>query len=197
MRVKAIALFAAMSCIFTLSCGRPYKLSAMQQKVCVSSESDEEAEKRYWNEAYPDLPDGVSCLARPFSNKQVRVSSRFRDSSHSFRPGRHTGTDVPLKQGTRTLAMAPGKVIYARSSEYGTNKIVIDMGGGWTYTVLHLSAIRVSVGETVTVGYLLGLSGGKPGVPGSGPCTTGPHLHFSLAYKGKCLDVERYLCSKL
>lgn len=162
--------------------------------VCYEAEGEaEKASTLFHPGARPALPDGVPCLGKPLAARRLLVSRGFRDPRH-FRPKTHTGTDLPAAPGTPVLAVAAGKVIFARASARDTNIVTVDIGGGWTVSSAHLSEIRVREGETVAAGQILGLSGGAVGAPGSGPCTTGPHLHLSAAFEGRYLDLEPFLC---
>jgi len=201
MRVKALTTLVGLFCLMATACQRPVRsatqkpeLTEGQQRLCVSIETDEELEKRFWKRR-PRLPKGLSCLQSPVSPELYDISRSFRDPKHSFSPGNHTGTDFHVPAGTRAFAIGPGVVTYARATEHGTNYVIVKMRGGWKYMLLHLSEIRVNKGERVQAGRLLGLSGGAVGAPGSGPCTTGPHLHLGLLKKGKYTNFENYLCA--
>ena len=52
----------------------------------------------------------------------------------------------------------------------------------------HLLEFRVKEGDTVKKSEILGLSGGRPGTPGAGYLTTGPHLHFEIYDDGNHVD---------
>lgn len=183
-------------CLVSTGCRGQVRLTEHQKDVCVSDETDEEAEKRYLKGSH-QLPKEIVCLGSPVTAKNYEVTSHFRDVGHSFRPGKHTGTDFRLKAGTKVLAVADGVVTYARASDHGTNRIIVDLGEGWKFTVLHLREIRVNKGDQVKKGQLIGLSGGEVGVPGSGPCTTGPHLHLAVHKNGLYADFENYLCASI
>lgn len=197
MRVKLCAAITGLFCLTAFACQRPvktrYKLTDAQKRLCVSDRTDEENEKLFWKDP-PRLPKSVTCLASPVSPELYDISRSFRDPKHRFSPGAHTGTDFRLPQGTRVYAIGSGKVTYAKANDHGTNYVIVKMRGGWEYRFLHLSEIRVNKGDRVKVGQLLGLSGGAVGMPGSGPCTTGPHLHLGLRKKEKYTNFEEYLC---
>ncbi len=98
----------------------------------------------------------------------------------------HEGIDFRASVGTRVYAVQAGEIIYAgRKGGYG--KVVgIQHAGDFTTWYGHLSRIRVSVGQSVEQGKVIGLTG-NTGV------STGPHLHFEIRYKGKSEDPARYL----
>ena len=114
-------------------------------------------------------------------------------SKYGYRPhpvtGRyqhHEGIDFRAATGTRVYASKSGKVIFAgRKNGYG--KIVgIEHQGNFTTWYGHLSQIRVKVGQTVSQGKVIGLSG-NTGI------STGPHLHFEIRYKGRSEKPTTYI----
>ncbi|MEH0547409.1 M23 family metallopeptidase [Streptomyces sp. B21-105] len=99
------------------------------------------------------------------------VSTGYQASSSLWSSGSHTGVDFHAARGTTVHAVGSGTVVEAGWGDAYGNQIVIKMHDG-TYTqYAHLSSIEVSVGQTVTPGQRIGLSGDTGNV-------TGPHLHF-------------------
>lgn len=110
----------------------------------------------------------------------------------------HTGVEFIVPEGTPVLAVAPGIVRVAGSDAadvvgpqpnfYG-NVIVIELddsvGGQSLFTLYgHLSEVQVEVGQRVTTGEVLGLSG-STGV------ADGPHLHFEVRQGANRYDSTR------
>jgi murein DD-endopeptidase MepM/ murein hydrolase activator NlpD len=93
----------------------------------------------------------------------------------------HRGTDFHAPSGTPVLAANDGEVIIAQGMFYEGNMVVIDHGQQFTTLYMHLSKIEVHVGERVTRGQRLGLSGATGRV-------TGPHLHLSARWQGAWVD---------
>jgi murein DD-endopeptidase MepM/ murein hydrolase activator NlpD len=119
------------------------------------------------------------------------VSTAYKASSGLWSSGSHTGIDFHAASGTSVHAVGAGTVVEAGwGGAYGNN-IVIKMKDG-TYTQYgHLSSIGVSVGQTVTPGQQIGLSGATGNV-------TGPHLHFEARTSpeyGSDIDPIAYLRS--
>ena len=88
----------------------------------------------------------------------------------------HNGVDIGASIGTPVFASAEGEVISAKSSGYngGYGSMIIISHGGNIQTVYgHLSAVKVSVGQHVSQGQVIGAVGntGK---------STGTHLHFEV-----------------
>lgn len=90
----------------------------------------------------------------------------------------HGGTDFPLSIGQPVHnAGAEGRVVYAGWFSDGGWSVEIDHeSGGVRYRTryMHLSGILVVVGQVVSRGFLIALSGN------TGSATTGPHLHFAI-----------------
>ncbi|MEU9121691.1 M23 family metallopeptidase [Streptomyces sp. NPDC048506] len=117
------------------------------------------------------------------------VSTGYKASSSLWSSGSHTGIDFHAASGTSVHAVGAGTVVEAGwGGAYGNN-IVIKMNDG-TYTQYgHLSSIGVSVGQQVTPGQQIGLSGATGNV-------TGPHLHFEARTSpdyGSDMDPIAYL----
>jgi murein DD-endopeptidase MepM/ murein hydrolase activator NlpD len=64
--------------------------------------------------------------------------------------------------------------------------VEIDHGNGVTTRYAHLSAILVSVGQTVTAGAIVGRAG-------STGRSTGAHLHYETRIEGEAVDPQRFL----
>jgi murein DD-endopeptidase MepM/ murein hydrolase activator NlpD len=119
------------------------------------------------------------------------ISTGYKAGGAVWSSGSHTGVDFHAASGTSVRSVGSGTVVEAGwGGSYGNN-IVIKMNDG-TYTQYgHLSSIGVSVGQTVTPGQQIGLSGATGNV-------TGPHLHFearTTAEYGSDIDPVAYLRS--
>lgn len=142
----------------------------------------------------PPLPDGVACLEHPLRSLR-RVSSVHRDAHHPFVPGEHSGVDFPAPVGTPVRAAADGTVTSIGLVVPGQDAYVgIRFAEGWLISVHHLSRVDVTLGQTVTRGMTVGLTGGAVCAPGSGPWTTGPHLHVGLWVNGASADPLPAFC---
>jgi len=86
----------------------------------------------------------------------------------------HNGWDLGLAMYTPVLAAADGTVTYAGWDSYGWgNTVLIDHGNGFKTRYAHLDSVAVTVGQLVSRGQQIGLSG----TTGN---STGPHLHFGV-----------------
>ena len=98
----------------------------------------------------------------------------------------HSGIDIAAGYGTNVLAANSGTVILSQwYGGYG-ECIIIDHGGGKTSLYGHMSTRKVSVGQTVTSGDVIGLVG-STGV------STGAHLHFEVRENGTLVDPLNYV----
>lgn len=113
------------------------------------------------------------------------------------RSGKHAGIDLAAKSGTNVLAPLDGVVTDAkiRNNACG-GTLEIDHGtidGHKTKTrYCHLKNIKVSKGEKVSKGQVVGISGGGKDDEGKGR-SSGPHLHFELYKDGNHLDPKDYI----
>ncbi|MER7922247.1 M23 family metallopeptidase [Streptomyces sp. NPDC096057] len=117
------------------------------------------------------------------------VSTGYKTGGSLWSSGAHTGIDFHASTGTSVHAVGSGTVVEAGwGGSYG-NQVVIKMADGMYTMYGHLSSIGVSVGQTVTPGRQIGLSGATGNV-------TGPHLHFearTTAEYGSDVDPVAYL----
>ncbi|MGW5131130.1 M23 family metallopeptidase [Streptomyces sp. NPDC004135] len=119
------------------------------------------------------------------------VSTGYKAGGAVWSSGSHTGIDFHAATGTSVHAVGAGTVVEAGwGGAYG-NQVVIKMNDG-TYTQYgHLSSVGVSVGQQVTPGQQIGLSGATGNV-------TGAHLHFEARTSpkyGSDIDPLAYLRS--
>jgi len=99
----------------------------------------------------------------------------------------HRGQDFMAQCGTSVLAAASGTVTFVGWHEYGGgNRVVVDHGNGLETTYNHLSSATVSVGQTVTRGDVVALSG-------TTGASTGCHLHFEVQVNGEVVDPTGWL----
>ena len=99
------------------------------------------------------------------------------------------------KTGTPVKAAADGVVTLAADFYFAGRCVYIDHGAGFTTFYCHLSEIRVKAGDEVKAGETIALSGssGTIALSGSSGRVTGPHLHFSTAWRGIFFDPEPLL----
>ena len=99
---------------------------------------------------------------------------------------RHYAVDLAVAEGTPVRAVANGKVIQVRSGSCGGLVIQIQhyyRGTDYVSLYMHLLSGNVSNKQDVKAGQVIGYSGGGPREIAryGDSCTTGAHLHFSMA----------------
>ena len=137
------------------------------------------------------------------------ISAYFHDPSYPFKSllGQHSGVDIPTPLGTPIKAAASGTVGSVRDPK--------DVGQHYAYIMIlhtddhtatvygHVSQVNVQIGQFVTRGQIIGLTGGVPGTPGVGYTqlasgkkiwwSTGAHLHFEVRKDGIPVNPLDYL----
>ncbi|MEU1017796.1 M23 family metallopeptidase [Streptomyces sp. NPDC005900] len=131
----------------------------------------------------------LNAYVSPISGSYV--STGYQTGGAMWSSGSHTGVDFHAASGTPVHAVGAGTVVEAGwGGAYGNN-VVIKMNDG-TYTQYgHMSSLGVTVGQTVTPGQQIGLSGSTGN-------SSGPHLHFEARTGpeyGSDIDPVAYLRS--
>lgn len=93
----------------------------------------------------------------------------------------HPGLDISADRGDPVYATADGTVTHAASAGNYGNLVIVEHGYGIQTRYGHLSAFKVTHGQAVKRGDLLGLVG-------STGRTTGPHLHYEVRANGRILN---------
>jgi len=94
---------------------------------------------------------------------------------------RHFGLDFGIPVGTDVKSTMSGKVVYAGWNNQGYGNLVIVENGPYQTYYAHLSSIPVNVGDQVSQGQVIGLSGNTGN-------STGPHLHYEIRRDGAPID---------
>ncbi len=124
-------------------------------------------------------------LGRPVTGP---ITSRYgrRIDPLKHKKAFHSGIDFRGKRGAKICATANGKVVFAgRNGSYG-NFIKINHNNGYVTSFAHLQNYHVKKGDYVTRGQVIGLVGN------SGR-STGPHLHYEVAYRGKTINPYKFM----
>ena len=116
-------------------------------------------------------------------NTSKKISSPIgnRVAPGGFGSTNHKGVDICNVGFTSSVfAVKSGKVLLTNTSGYGGgygNYVVIDHGGGVTTLYAHMSVVKVSEGQMVSQGTVLGITGSTGN-------STGPHLHYEVMIDG-------------
>lgn len=98
----------------------------------------------------------------------------------------HNGIDLAIPVGTSVYSAASGTVLQSGwNGGYGIS-VYVDHGNGFIARYGHLSESCVTVGQTVSQGEIIGLSGNTGN-------STGPHLHFEMRLNGGVVDPLDYV----
>ncbi|MFB8175693.1 M23 family metallopeptidase [Streptomyces sp. NPDC055966] len=150
---------------------------AAAQRQAAAQKAAEEAAARRAQEIHETKARAAREAERERLNRFVApiadsyVSTGYKASSSLWSSGSHTGIDFHAASGTPVHAVGSGTVVSTGwGGAYG-NQIVIRMADGMYTQYGHLSSLGVTVGQQVTPGEQIGLSGATGNV-------TGPHLHF-------------------
>ncbi|WP_129306133.1 M23 family metallopeptidase [Streptomyces sp. L2] len=154
---------------------------AAAQKAAAEQKAAEEAAAKVAAERAKEERAAQARAAREAERKRLNtfvapvahsyVSTGYKVGGTLWSSGSHTGIDFHAASGTAVHAVGSGTVVSTGwGGAYG-NQIVIRMADGMYTQYGHLSSIGVTVGQKVTPGQQIALSGATGNV-------TGPHLHF-------------------
>lgn len=137
----------------------------------------------------PSLLPGPGVLIWPLED--VFITQRFGktvSSKRLYASGTHSGVDFRASTGTKVKAVASGIVIgtgdtdkTCRNASWG-KWITIKYDNGLASTYGHLSLIKVTSGQRVSTGQVVGYSGNTGH-------STAPHLHVTI-YAGGAVQIE-------
>jgi len=158
----------------------PLMLSLIEQLV--EQNVEQEDTNRTFNETASSA--ALTSLNRSTSRSQPSgrpVEGRLTQAYHTG----HYGLDFGIAVGTPVKATMDGKVVYAGWNNEGYGNLVIVENGAYRTYYAHLSEIPVQVGDQVSSGSTIGLSGNTGN-------STGPHLHYEVRYQNRCIDPTSY-----
>ena len=114
----------------------------------------------------------------PVDSRYITSTVGGRTSPGGIGSTNHKGTDIGRVGYTSPIyaSKAGTVIISAYSSSYG-NYVVLSHGSGNTTLYAHMSTRKVSVGQRVNQGDVIGITG-------STGHSTGPHLHFEVTENG-------------
>ena len=102
----------------------------------------------------------------------------------------HDGVDIAAETGTNVTAAADGQVYTVYDDDAMGTTVVIRHEGGYTTRYASLSPeLQVKVGDTVTLGQVIGTVGETAMVES----VLGPPVHFSVTYQDLPMDPAEFL----
>ncbi len=98
----------------------------------------------------------------------------------------HKGVDIQLRKGDTVVCAFDGMVRFAQKKGGYGNVVIVRHYNGLETVYGHLQKIKVTEGQVVGSGDLIGLAGntGK---------STGPHLHFEVRFMGAPVDPQHFI----
>ena len=140
-----------------------------------------------WSQRTPTLY-WTEPFSRPISNEYPTTSPFGTRRSYNGGPyaSYHAGQDFGTPEGVPVVAPGAGVVALAEPLNVRGNAVIIDHGGGIFSGYWHLSELRVTVGQSVNIGDIVGLSGNTG-------LSTGAHLHWELLIYGIAVDPMQFL----
>ncbi len=113
------------------------------------------------------------CFTSRYGNRRTYLGAGTDEKYYSF----HSGLDFCGGEGLPITAPANGVVVFAGPLAIRGNATIIDHGWGIFSGIWHQSEIKVTTGQTVTAGEVIGAVGGTGRV-------TGAHLHWEVWVNG-------------
>jgi len=145
--------------------------------------------------AHLDFVSSIPSI-QPIANTQLDfLVSGFGERINPFHKGKynHPGVDFAAPRGTDVFVTAPGRVISVKRTNlqagYG-NYVDVNHGNGFITRYAHLDEIRVSGGQKLVKGKIIGTVGSSGG-------SIAPHLHYEVIRDGEPVDPVYYLLEGL
>lgn len=143
--------------------------------------------------SFPSSDKGI--LSWPLG--MIRITQQFGrtvDAKRLYSSGTHNGVDFGVSIGTPVLASLDGVVTGSGNTDeqkscYSYGKwILIKHPNGLSTMYAHLSVIKVSAGQEVKTGEIIGYSGNTG-------YSTGPHLHLTVYATQGIVGIQKYSSS--
>jgi murein DD-endopeptidase MepM/ murein hydrolase activator NlpD len=113
-----------------------------------------------------------------------------REIINGKRAGNHRGVDIAVVSGTEVRAPNQGKVVFAEMLKAFGGTIVIDHGQGVHTLYFHLSKFIAEVGQNVSKGDPIALSGNS-GI------SSGAHLHWGMSVHNLRVDPMQWVKNEI
>ena len=111
------------------------------------------------------------AIIQPFGKDNTK--DPIRKGFYKLFDNKHPGIDFLANTGTQVFASFPG-IVVRKESHRGMGNIIATRYGNIIILYAHLLKFKVSLGQVIKKGQVMGLSGN------SGEAITEPHLHFEI-----------------
>lgn len=140
-----------------------------------------------WSQVSPTLL-WTGPFLRPIDPQYATTSSfgTRRDYSVADIGNFHAGQDFGAPEGVLVTAPADGLVVLAEPLTVRGNAVILDHGRGIFTGYWHLSEIRVTAGQPIAAGDVIGIVGNTG-------LSTGAHLHWEMRIYGVAVDPTQFL----
>ena len=162
------------------------RLDQMEKRVFIQSKSFDDVSTL--QRSAGDLASHIPALS-PMDPSTYRLSSAYGYRIHPVLGYRklHTGMDFACPPGNPIYVSGDGTVVKVAHERGGYgNHVEVDHGFGYKTRYAHMSRIEVKLGQRVTRGDCLGLSG-RSGL------VSGPHLHYEVMYRKDYVNPALYM----
>lgn len=174
--------------------------SDLMKEIAQAEKNLKAAEYKEWLATYvpttrPSGTDTTPSTQAPSSSGWIKplrsytFTSAFGMRMHPIKKKwlMHEGVDLAAPQGTPIYAAKSGKVTRTAFQAGGAGYYVsINHGDGFSSVYMHMTHYIVSPGQYVSTGQVIGYVGSTGG-------STGPHLHFGIAYNGTYVNPMNYI----
>ncbi|PIR88329.1 MAG: hypothetical protein COU09_02740 [Candidatus Harrisonbacteria bacterium CG10_big_fil_rev_8_21_14_0_10_44_23] len=140
----------------------------------------EVSEQAYFRQPFALPVSEKAIISSPFGETRKTVAADPSQSSDE-QDIVHLGVDFDVEEGTEIRAINAGVVAASYVDPVYGQSVIVDHGQGIFSLYLHLSERRISEGEQVEKGQLVGLAG-QTGL------SSAPHLHLSIKINGQSVD---------
>lgn len=132
------------------------------------------------------IADPYGTVVWPVTPHPAPIGLQEFGSYRAYYEGGHRGSDYPVGTGTPVVAISNGTVtVSARNGDEG-NHVDVQHDNGLRTHSIHLSRRDVIVGQRVSAGQQLGLSGND------GAFSKGAHLHIEVFRDGGRIDPHAF-----
>ena len=157
------------------------QLEKIANRLEIESKSLEDIDNRV--NRFEDMMESRPAM-QPIDNRQLtRFNTIFGMRKHPIHGDwrNHNGLDLTADKGTPVYATGDGVVILAHYNGGYGNVIFLNHGYGFESRYAHLSKFKVTEGQKVKRGELIGYVG-------STGLSTNPHLHYEVLYNNKWIN---------